>query len=121
MKVRWSGEPEQHDYAEAKSYLVLIYNDQKTSQLIRALQQAPIVQCKATNVFRASGLSLLGDSNFHVKKDRKKIKKGELLSPLLLVADQHIGKVIIADGYHRMCAVYESDEDARIQCKIVSA
>jgi hypothetical protein len=27
--------------------------------------------------------------------------------------------VIIADGYHRMCAVYAVDEDALIPCKIV--
>jgi hypothetical protein len=29
------------------------------------------------------------------------------------------GKVIIADGYHRVCAVYRLDEDAIIPCKIV--
>jgi hypothetical protein len=28
------------------------------------------------------------------------------------------GKVIIADGYHRLCAVYSYDEDAVIPCKI---
>jgi len=28
-------------------------------------------------------------------------------------------EVIIADGYHRMCAVYSFDEDALIPCKIV--
>jgi hypothetical protein len=27
--------------------------------------------------------------------------------------------VIIADGYHRLCAVYSIDEDAVIPCKIV--
>jgi hypothetical protein len=27
--------------------------------------------------------------------------------------------VIIADGYHRLCAVYSVDEDALIPCKIV--
>jgi len=26
---------------------------------------------------------------------------------------------VIADGYHRMCAVYSFDEDALIHCKIV--
>ena len=29
------------------------------------------------------------------------------------------GKVVIADGYHRLCAVYSYDEDAVIPCKIV--
>ena len=30
-----------------------------------------------------------------------------------------IGIVIIADGYHRLCAVYAFDEEAVIPCKIV--
>ncbi len=107
MKIKWRDEPDPKDYVEAESYLALIYHSQKVSQLIRALQRAPVAQYKADNVFQASGLSLLDVSNYHVKKDRKKIKKGESLSPLLLIADQPIGKVIIADGYHRMCAVYE--------------
>jgi hypothetical protein len=29
------------------------------------------------------------------------------------------GKLIIADGYHRLCAVYKFDEDAMIPRKIV--
>jgi len=37
----------------------------------------------------------------------------------LLVRDSNLGKVVIADGYHRMCAVYSIDEDAWIHCKIV--
>ena len=41
------------------------------------------------------------------------------LSPLLLVRDPSHGKLIIADGYHRMCAVYLFDEDTPVPCKIV--
>jgi hypothetical protein len=41
------------------------------------------------------------------------------LSPLLLVRDTRTSKLIIADGYHRLCAVYMFDEDAVIPCKIV--
>ena len=74
---------------------------------------------KAKDIFRASGLSLLGVSNAHVEKDRKKIQEGKELSPLLLVRDAAHGKVVIADGYHRLCAVYSVDEDAQIPCKIV--
>jgi hypothetical protein len=35
------------------------------------------------------------------------------------VRDVAHGKVVIADGYHRMCAVYGNDEDALISCKII--
>ncbi len=77
------------------------------------------MQFKAKDIFRASRLSSLGVSNSHVGKDREKIRKKQSLSPLLLVRDEPNGKVVIADGYHRLCAVYEIDEDALIPCKIV--
>jgi hypothetical protein len=73
---------------------------------------------KAKDIFRASRLSLLGAGNSHVKKDIIKIESGSEVSPLLLVRDAANGKVVIADGYHRMCAVYSFDEDAVIPCKI---
>jgi hypothetical protein len=82
-------------------------------------KHAAIVQFKAKDVFRASQLSLLGVSNLHVEKDRKKINKGVCLSPLLFLRDSLNGKVVIADGYHRLCAIYEFDEDAWIHCKII--
>jgi disulfide oxidoreductase YuzD len=74
---------------------------------------------KSRDIFRASGLSFLGIGNVHIKRDQKKIRQGERLSPLLLVRDKAHGKVIVADGYHRLCAVYSFDEDAEIPCKIV--
>jgi len=118
-EVNWLLEVEEHDYPAATSYLSIIYNREKVSQIIDALRVTGIVQFKAKDIFRASQLSLLGVSNSHVQKDCKKIDKGIALSPLLLVRDEVNGRVIIADGYHRLCAVYEFDEDAMIYCKIV--
>jgi hypothetical protein len=118
VEVRWLDEPEEHDYPAAQSYLRLIYEDQAASALVQKLRKAPVVQFKAKDLFRASGLSLLGVSNSHVEKDRKKILAGKKLSPLLLVRDSKNAKVVIADGYHRMCSVYSFDEDAVISCKI---
>ncbi|NTW48162.1 MAG: hypothetical protein HGB19_00230, partial [Chlorobiales bacterium] len=54
-----------------------------------------------------------------VKRDQQKIESGQKLSPILLVRDPIHGKVVIADGYHRMCALYTYDEEAIIPCKIV--
>lgn len=72
----------------------------------------------AKDIFRASGLPLLDASNSHVETDREQIIRGEKLSPLLLYRDKSNGKLVIADGYHRLCAVYKFDEDAVIPCKI---
>ena len=87
--------------------------------LLEKLKRSPKTGFKAKDIFRASGLSLLGVSNFHVEKDLAKIREGSKLSPSLLVRDGDRAKVIIADGYHRLCAVYSVDEDAVIPCKIV--
>lgn len=117
--IRWLDAPEDHDYPAAKSYLSLIYDEGFVNQTIAKLKDAPMSSFKAKDIFRASGLSLLGISNAYVKKDQRKIEKGLKLSPLLLVRESVLGKVIIADGYHRLCAVYSFDEDAVIPCKIV--
>jgi hypothetical protein len=118
-EIKWLAEPEEHDYPAAELYLSLIYDAQTAAGYAQHLKQAPMSKFKAKDIFRASGLSLLGVSNSHVEKDRKKILAGHALSPLLLVRDKTNGKVVVADGYHRMCSVYGFDEDALIPCKIV--
>ena len=117
--IRWLNKPEKHDYPAAESYLRLVLKDKVAARFVSKLKRAPITEFKAKDIFRASGLSLLGVSNSHVEKDRKKIAAGEALSPLLLLRARGLGKVVIADGYHRLCAVYSVDEDALIPCKIV--
>ncbi|AYH44798.1 hypothetical protein CDA09_15640 [Azoarcus sp. DN11] len=119
VEIKWLDEPEEHDYPAAESYLQLLFNDPQLPEIIKGLRSAAIRQFKAKDIFRASQLSLLGVSNSHVEKDRKKIKKGVPMSPLLLVRDTQNKKLIIADGYHRLCAIYGFNEDILIPCKII--
>src|SRR5262249_29420109 len=112
ISVRWLDQPEDHDYPAAASYLSLLKPQEAVAALVQLLRAAPVVTFKAKDIFRASGLSLLGVSNAHVDRDREKIRARKALSPLLLVRDSEHGRVVIADGYHRMCAVYSLDEDA---------
>jgi hypothetical protein len=118
-KIKWLRKPEAHDYPAASSYLNLLYDKKQAKAYLRLLKRATVVEFKSKDIFRASRLSLLGVSNSHVDKDRRKIQAGNRLSPLLLVRDSQNGKVVTADGYHRLCAVYSFDEDALIPCKIV--
>ncbi len=119
VKIKWLSEPDEHDCPAALSYLTLLYKKQAATTCVDKLKRASASEFKAKDIFRASGLSLLGISNSHVGKDQQKIQAGRALSPLLLVRDSVAGKVVIADGYHRLCAVYSYDEDAVIPCKIV--
>jgi hypothetical protein len=119
IAVKWLAAPEDHDYPAAASYLGLLVDHRVAKQLVARLKRARVIQFKAKDIFRASGLPLLPLANSHVKIDEKKILRGQALSPLLVVRDRANGKAIIADGYHRLCAVYAFDEDAVVPCKIV--
>ncbi len=118
VDIAWLPQPEEHDYPAAASYLSLTLDEKTVAGLVKKLRKAKVTSFKAKDIFRASGLSLLGVSNYHVEKDRRKIRAGKALSPLLLVRDAANGRVVIADGYHRLCAVYSLDEDIPIPCKI---
>ena len=117
--ISWLEKPEDHNYPAAESYLRLAFDARASWSYVRQLRAAPILQFKAKDIFRASGLSLLGVSNSHVEKDIEKVRSGKDLSPILLVRHGPTGRVIVADGYHRLCAVYSLDEDALIPAKIV--
>jgi len=119
IEIKWLPEPDEKNYPAAESYLGLLHDDTTVKAIVSSLRTAPVSQFKAKDIFRASGLPLMGISNSQVEKNRRKIEDGNSLSPILLVRDEHNGKVIIADGYHRMCAVYSYDQDELIPCKIV--
>jgi len=72
---------------------------------------------KAKDILRASRLDLLPTDNKHVASDLNKVREGKKLSPVLLVRGEPL---VIADGYHRVCASYHLDENADIPCRIVS-
>ena len=118
-KVKWLSEPQKHDYPAAEKYLSLTLEPSAAKKIAGRLEQAEMTEYAAKDIFRASGLTLLGVSNSHVEKDRSQIILNEKLSPLLLYRDKIASKLVIADGYHRLCAVYTFDEDSVIPCKIV--
>ena len=118
-EVKWLKEAEEHNFPAAESYLSLLYPKVEAQRLVTKLRKVELTEFKAKDIFRASQLLLLGVSNFHVERDRKKIRKGVALSPILLVRDLAHRRTVVADGYHRLCAVYGFDEDCWIPCKIV--
>ena len=121
MKIKknptiWLLNPELHDFPAASDYLDLHFDNIKVKEIISRLKEVETIKKKAKDILRASGLPLLPKSNIHVKQNLKKVKDGELLSPVLLV--RHTHKLIIADGYHRVCAIYYLSEDLEIPCRI---
>ena len=49
-------------------------------------------------------------------KVKHKVKKGDKLSPVLLVQGEPLW---VADGYHRICASYHLDEKVMVPCQII--
>ena len=120
-KVKWLEKPEAHDFPAAADYLALLADPHTVEALTQSLQSADIVPKKAKDILRAAQLSLLPADNPHVASDLSKIKKGEPLSPILLVRGDFAAGVPlqIADGYHRVCASYHTDENTDIPVVIV--
>jgi hypothetical protein len=117
----WKPTPEEHDYPAAASYLSMVAPKDQVERLVSDLRSAQSVTGKAKDLLRASTLPLLGRENPHVARDMEKIHQGIALSPLLAIrGDVASGlPLVIADGYHRLCASYLSDEDAAVQYRIV--
>jgi len=122
MAVKWLDEPEAHDYDAAADYLTMVAEPDRVDKTVAALRDAKTVYRKAKDILRAARLTLLPQSNPHVKADLAKIGAGKKLSPILLVRGAAIGSMPleIADGYHRVCASYVTDENTDIPCRLVS-
>jgi len=122
-QVTWKDEPEDHDFPAASDYLLLLSAPAVVDDLVQRLRDAPTGHWKAKDLLRAAGLPLLPVDNPHVASDLRKIHDGKQLSPVLLVrGDLVAGRALqVADGYHRVCASYHTDENTDIPCRLVSA
>jgi hypothetical protein len=120
--VAWKNEPDEHDYPAAQDYLTLIAPCDVVTRLVDGLRAAEIIHQKAKDILRASGLRLLEIDNPHVAADLKKIRKNRALSPVLLVQGDLASRrqLQIADGYHRVCASYHTDENTDIPCRMTT-
>jgi hypothetical protein len=122
-KVKWLEKPEDHDFPAAADYLALLADPDTVKELTQSLQTGDIVHKKAKDILRAAQLRLLPVDNPHVASDLAKIKKGEPLSPILLVRGNFASGVPlqVADGYHRVCASYHTDENTDIPVVLAGA
>lgn len=117
MTKFWLAEPQEHDFPAAADYLNLLFDATEVKEIVEKLRAAKTITKKAKDILRASELRLLNKDNIHVRENLQKVKKGSKMSPVLLV--RHNSKLIVADGYHRVCAIYYLSEDQDIPCRLV--
>ena len=121
--MKWLDVPEEHDFQAAEDYLSLVMSPTDAAYLRGELAEArTLTHRKAKDILRASGLALLPADSKHVAADLAKVKAGQALSPVLLVRLLRKGRtqpLIIADGYHRVCASYWLDENEDIPAVLI--
>jgi len=120
--VTWLDQPEEHDFPAAADYLEMLADSHTVDGVTQALRAGSVTFKKAKDILRAAQLNLLPVDNPHVAADLVKIKKGQPLSPILLVRGDFVTgvPVQIADGYHRVCASYHTDENTNIPVVLVA-
>jgi hypothetical protein len=119
-KVRWLEEPEEKDYAAARSYLSLLVAPQELDGLIERLRGAPLGSWRAKDILRAARLPLLDPKRSAEVADKlAKIAAKEAISPVLLVVTRQPAGTQIADGYHRACAALITHEDTLVPGRIL--
>jgi len=118
VRVKWSDTVEDKDFDAGQRYLELLFAPTSARALVRALKSASVHSFTAKDVLRASELQLLAAKDPDVARQLKKIDKGEKLSPLLLVRESGHARLVVADGFHRLCAVMHLDQNAEVACKI---
>jgi hypothetical protein len=121
-KIAWKKAPEADDYSGTLNFLSLIFPAAKCKKLLSGLRAETNIDRAAKDLLRASNLPLLPSDEPHVDDDLKRIHKGKPLAPVLLLrGDMSKGiPLIVADGYHRICATCHYDESAPIPCRMVS-
>ena len=120
-KRYWSDKSQPKDFKSAVDYLSLLIPRGKSKTVGQRLKKAPIIRRAAKDLLRASDLQPLPPDNSEVEEHLKKARNGKLLSPVLLVRGNIAKRVplVVADGFHRVCASYYLDEDASIPCRVV--
>jgi hypothetical protein len=120
-KIVWSKRLQAQDYAGASRYLDLICAPARVKRIVAASRRAKPQLFAAKDLLRASALPLLSEDDVHVDGDLKRIRKGKPLAPVLLVRGDAARAVplIVADGYHRICAICYFDESEPVPCILV--
>jgi len=118
-KIKWLKAPAERNYPAAEAYLRLHFSDSAARNLIKKLRSAAVAEFAAKDILRASGLPMSEVEVFDWKVQNSEVEEGEPLSPILLVRRGEGQHVIVADGFHRLCAVFSFDQKATVMCKIV--
>jgi hypothetical protein len=117
-KINWLSNPVDNDYDSAERYLSLLFKPRKCRKLLQKLRAAPMSEYPAKDILRASRTRMSEVAAFDWGRQQRQIRNGEALGPILIVRQNDGSGLIVADGFHRMCALFAEDELIKVPCKI---
>jgi hypothetical protein len=115
-KINWAKDVAEDNYVAAQRYLSLVVGNHSAASLTRALRRAKLDHQVARDLMRAADYRPTAPND---KKQRNEIRNGHKLTPFLVVRDIAQRRLIIADGYHRIGAICEFDDETQVPCRIV--
>lgn len=117
IKINWLPEAKDSNFNAAESYLTLVCGHAAAKKLVADLRKAKIEHFAAKDILRAAETEPFPANTQHVKTNITKIKNDEPLGPVMLcrVKDHPL---IIADGMHRVSAVWHFGEDIIIHALV---
>jgi hypothetical protein len=119
--ITWLDDANPSDYEAASHYLALVDTQKNIDKAVTDLKAAAIAEYKAIDLLRAAQLTVPKADDRPTREQIKKIERGEAVSPVLIVRVPALKKVIVADGFHRICAAYRIDPDVMLHCKLAGA
>ncbi|MBS0419480.1 MAG: hypothetical protein JSR66_17350 [Proteobacteria bacterium] len=120
--AEWSARPGEDALNGALRYLSLQFSATQALKLVTKARRTARTEHVAKDILRACQLPLLATDEYHVAENLKKIRKGKAMAPLILVrGDLTAGRsLVVADGYHRLCAACHADEDTPVAAILVT-
>ncbi len=118
VKIKWLKSSSDKDFDAARRFLEILYGARRAKRYVARLKDAPICEYLAKDILRASGTSLLELQAFDWTKQHDEIRNGTPLSPILLIRREKANRIVVADGFHRLCASFTFDEQSEVRCLI---
>lgn len=120
-RARWRSRPGKAEFEAALRYLTLQFPNKDAQHIVSLARKARVGEHVAKDLLRASQLPLLSIEEKHVAADLKKIRKGKTIAPIILVQGdmKRAVPLVVADGYHRLCAACHANEDAPVAAVMV--
>lgn len=117
VRIVWLPEPEREALDAAGGYLELHVHPTVAMAMTDEMLRVPTVTKLVSDILRASDLPLIGVDDARVKRATCEIEDHHKMSPVLLVRGMPL---IIADGYHLLCAIHRLDPLAEVECRLIS-